>query len=398
MEQRAARRLDQAHPLAAARPLDNQVRALQVLVVQQVADLLSGVQQFDHARPVIGHRDVVRLAVRQLHEFLASRLGLGCVDEIAGVDAGKRADPVPPLLGPERANERELHVRPRLDLLGEVIGILLVVDLVEELAALRVDCAQVAVVQIHRAVLADQRKVVGFERAEIGEVLQVFDRVILRDLQGAARPCHDLFDVLEEGVAFGDGQVFVDTAGDRAGAVDLLAGGGLDDFLPVLAQHHALHREIREFPRHADDVADRGIGVEPEQQVRRYEVEEVQRVRLEHLAVVHQAAHLFRRRRQRVHAGDAVHRLGRREMVADRADPAEALDQHRHLPVRPALDEAFEPAEFHDVQASLLHLPLFIQKDRDLAVSFDAGDGLDDDFVRLGCCRHISHSLSRKGT
>ena len=48
--------------------------------------------------------------------------------------------------------------------------------------------------------------------------------------------------------------------------------------------------------RHADDVADGRVGVEAEQQVGRDQVEEVQGVRLEHLPVVHQPAHLLGRR------------------------------------------------------------------------------------------------------
>jgi hypothetical protein len=76
-----------------------------------------------------------------------------------------------------------------------------------------------------------------------------------------------------------------------------------------------------------------------------------------------------------------VHRLGRRQVVADRADAAQPLHQHRDLPERPALDEALEAAELHDVQPGLLHLLCLVEQDRDLAVSFDAGDRLDDDFL-----------------
>jgi hypothetical protein len=36
--------------------------------------------------------------------------------------------------------------------------------------------------------------------------------------------------------------------------------------------------------------------------------------------------------------------------MADRADAAQALHHHRHLPVGPALDEDLEAAELDDVQ------------------------------------------------
>ena len=50
--------------------------------------------------------------------------------------------------------------------------------------------------------------------------------------------------------------------------------------------------------------------VEAEQQVGRRQVEEVQRVGLVGLAVVHEPAHLFRGRGELVRADDDVHRLG----------------------------------------------------------------------------------------
>ena len=133
---------------------------------------------------------------------------------------------------------------------------------------------------------------------------------------------------------------------------------------------------------HADDVAHGRVGVEAEQQVRRAQVEEVQGVRLEHLPVVHQPAHLLGRRRQLVAADDEVHRLGRGQVVAHRADAAQPLHQDRHLPEGAALDEALEAAELDDVQAGLLHLALLVEQDGDLAVSLDAGHRLDDDLLR----------------
>ena len=55
--------------------------ALQVGVVEQVPDDLDGVEQLDHPRPVVAHRDVVGPALGQRQEFLARRLGLRRVDE-----------------------------------------------------------------------------------------------------------------------------------------------------------------------------------------------------------------------------------------------------------------------------------------------------------------------------
>ena len=45
--------------------------------------------------------------------------------------------------------------------------------------------------------------------------------------------------------------------------------------------------------------------------------------------------------------------LGRGQVVADRADAAQPLDEDRDLPVGMALDEALEAAELDDVEARL---------------------------------------------
>ena len=122
---------------------------------------------------------------------------------------------------------------------------------------------------------------------------------------------------------------------------------------PNLRSSTPLLGDLRVVLDHADDVAP-GDRVEAEQQVRRGQVEEVQGMGLQGLPVVHQAAHLLGAGGDRRGADDAVARLGRRQVVAHRADAAQALHQHRHFPVGPALDELLEAAELDDVQPRLL--------------------------------------------
>jgi hypothetical protein len=62
-----------------------------------------------------------------------------------------------------------------------------------------------------------------------------------------------------------------------------------------------------------------------------------------------------------------------------RADAAQPLHHHRHFPIRPALDEFLEAAKFDDVQAHLMHVVVFVEQQRDLAVTFDARDRFDGD-------------------
>ena len=113
----------------------------------------------------------------------------------------------------------------------------------------------------------------------------------------------------------------------------------------------------------------------------------MQRVRLQDLAVVHQPAYLFSRRREPCRADHLVECLGRRQMMAHRTNAAQALDHHRHFPVGAALDEALEAAELDDVQAHLLHLIALVEQDGHLAVALDARHGVDGDAAQA--CRML---------
>jgi hypothetical protein len=66
-------------------------------------------------------------------------------------------------------------------------------------------------------------------------------------------------------------------------------------------------------------------------------------------------------------------------MVRDRTDAAQALHHDRYLPERTALDKLFKAAEFDDVQAHLTNVIVFVEKQGDLAMTFDARDGVDGD-------------------
>ena len=200
---------------------------------------------------------------------------------------------------------------------------------------------------------------------------------LLDHVHRVARPLDDVIDVLQQFITLGNGQRLVDATRHRAGAMHPLAGRNTDHFLPELAQQHAALGGFRMCHGDADDVALGDIAVEAEQQVRRTEVEEVQCMRLQHLAVMHQPAQLFGGRRQLLGADDDIERLGSRQMVRHRADAAQALDHDRHFPVRPPLDEFLEATKFDDVQAHLMDLVLVVEQDGDLAMAFDAGYRVD---------------------
>ena len=201
----------------------------------------------------------------------------------------------------------------------------------------------------------------------------------LGDVHRVLRPLDHLLHVAQQQLAVGRADMLVHASGHRAGAVHPLARRDANHLLPVLAQQHALLRDVGVGRGHADDVATIHFAVEAEQQVRAGQVEEMQRVALHYLAVVHQPADLVGRGRDRRRADHMVQRLARRQVVRHRADAAQPLHHHRHLPVGPALDELLEAAEFDDVQPHLLHLVLRVEQDRHLAVTLDTRHRVDGD-------------------
>ena len=128
---------------------------------------------------------------------------------------------------------------------------------------------------------------------------------------------------------------------------------------------------------HADDIAMAHCIVETEQQVGRAQVEEMQGMRLQGLAEVHQPANLLRSRRKLLDAHQRIRGLGGSQVMAHRANAAKALHQHRHFPVGPSLDEFLEAAEFDNMQACLLDVVVIIQQQGDLAVPLDPRQRLD---------------------
>ena len=243
--------------------------------------------------------------------------------------------------------------------------------------------------------MADDGHEVGAEDAEAVVEAGILDMHFLDQVHRIARPGDDVVDVLEQFIALGDGQRLVHAARHRPGAMHALAGGDADHFLPELAQQHAAPGDFRVRGGDADDIALGDVAVESEQQVRRAQVEEVQRMRLQHLAIVHQAAEFLGGRRQLFGADDDVERLRGGQVVRYRADAAQALDHDRHFPVWATLDEFLEAAELDDVQAHLMHLVLLVEQDGDLAVALDARHGIDRDAAQLfgmfGGFKLVSH-------
>ena len=83
-------------------------------------------------------------------------------------------------------------------------------------------------------------------------------------------------------------------------------------------------------------------------------MKEMHGMRLQGLTVMHQPTNFFSSRGQFLHPNQLIHRLGRRQMMADRANTAQPLHDYRHFPIGPTLDEFLKATKFDNVQARLM--------------------------------------------
>ena len=165
-----------------------------------------------------GERRVHGHAAAEVGELAPLRVRERRRDVVAVLDARERPDLVPAFLGPERAQVRELHVRPGLHLLDDVVPVARVVHVVEEHLALRVAGTQATVVEVERAVGRHQRQQVRAERAEAVVEAEVRAVQLLDQRDGIARPADHRVRVRAQPLALVARQRLVDAAGNGAGA------------------------------------------------------------------------------------------------------------------------------------------------------------------------------------
>ncbi len=160
--------------------------------------------------------------------------------------------------------------------------------------------------------------------------------------------------------------------------MNFFAAEHLDDLLAELAQADAGAGQLRVRRDQAENIALRRGRVPAEQKIRRAQMEEAQRVRLDDLAEVHQAAQFVGGGRN-VDGHERVAGLGRGEHVAHRTDAADALRDAGHLGVGPAFAEFLEAAKLDDVEFRVGNIPGVVHENADLGVPLDAGHRIDDD-------------------
>ena len=161
------------------------VGAGDVRVGGQLERALGRVEQFDQARPVGRQRRVDRLAAERLVEALVLGLRQRRRHAVGGVETRQRRGPVDArvlavdeALPADRLEVRVDEVAVRLDVLGDVVEVVLGLELLE-LGAVGAGDADLAVVEVDLVVVVDEAHVVGLvhegvalDQVDVGLVAQ----------------------------------------------------------------------------------------------------------------------------------------------------------------------------------------------------------------------------------
>ncbi len=254
-----------------------------------------------------------------------------------------------------------------------------------------VDHAHSAVVVIDIAVSVGQAHIERRHVAETIDLGAVFLVKIVEQVQAVHGVIQHLVDrdqaffAVQKALARGHAQVFIDPARDRADAVHFLAEHLFEHLLAPFAQHHHALDQRRVGLDQTDHVALLGCGVHAEQHFRHDQIKIRRHVRLQHLRVVAEAAHFLGRWGDvdAVFQTDAYHvveHLGAAQMVADKANAADALQEHGRFPIRVALDEFLEAAKLHHMQLGIGDLVVVVELHHHLAVTLDASHRINNQF------------------
>ena len=187
-----------------------------------------------------------------------------------------------------------------------------------------------------------------------------------------------LGELLEPGQVLG-----LEALADAAGQAE----HGMDDFAAEvgdqLAQPPAAADDLlagfeADLADDAHDVALLGRGFGPDDEVGAAQHEDVQGMVFQHEGVIDQLANLAARRGG-LDLVEVVQGLGGGHVMGGGANAADAAGDLRHVLGRAAKGEDLEAAQLGHLQVGALHVALVIEEDVDLAVAFEAGDGVDGD-------------------
>jgi hypothetical protein len=185
-----------------------------------------------------------------------------------------------------------------------------------------------------------------------------------------------LGELLEPGQVLGF-ESLADAAGQAQHGMDDFAAEVGDEFAQALAAADDFLAGLNaDLADDADDVALLGRGLGADDKVGSAQDEDVQGVVFEHEGVIDQLADLASRRGG-LDLVEGVEGFGGGHVMRGGADTADAAGDLRHVLCRTAEGEHLEAAQFGHLQVGAFDVALVIEEDVNLAVAFEAGDGIN---------------------
>ena len=235
-----------------------------------------------------------------------------------------------------------------------------------------------AMVEIETAPFACEAQEAGLNARKRLAALPIRKIEFLCDFESDLAVGDDRFDFGAQRFPSLGAQGLVHPAGEGSSPMHAFTADVADDFLPVFAKADPFECKRRVGRRHADNVPSPRITPETEQKIGGGEMEKMKGMGLQGLSQMQEPSKLFRCGGQTVDTDQLVNGLGCRQMMADRANAAEPLDQNGDFPVGAALDETLESPKFNNVEPGLLYPVILIQEQRHFAVTLHPGDRIND--------------------
>ncbi len=253
----------------------------------------------------------------------------------------------------------------------------------DELFSVRVYHAHFAIVEVDVVVLVHHAHVIGVMGVDVAEdqvnVGLVAKHDVIEEFERELPELHCPLSHLQDFFALVFSDAFGQAAGDGSAWMNFASADHLDDGVTGLARRDDLAANLQpDFVNHAEDVSlrDRRVGTHDE--IGTSERVEVGGMVGDVEGHVEQFTQKFGCAR-RVHVIDRVRGFGGGHVMRLGADAADAVGQQGHLFNRPPNAEAFEAAQFGDLEVGVGNVAFLVQEDFDLAVTFEAGDGVNCD-------------------
>ncbi len=177
------------------------------------------------------------------------------------------------------------------------------------------------------------------------------------------------------------GDAFGQSAGDGGAGVHLAPADHLDDGVAVFAGLDHFSADLQpHFVDHAQDIALGNGRIGPHDEIGASQGVEMGGVIGEVEAGVEQLAQLLGSG-WGIHVVHRIGGFGSRHVMRFGAHAADAVGEQRHLLDGASDAEALEAAQLRDLEVGVGDVAFFVQEDFDLAVSFQAGDGVNRDFL-----------------